>query len=78
MWVLKTNAFVEQQFKEDTCYLMIGVMYVMHYLWILCLAAALEKESNLIVMDATLIRSAASRTNFVFHAAKTQHIHRRN
>lgn len=30
-------------------------MYVMHYLWILCLAAALEKERNLIVSELSLI-----------------------
>ncbi|CAL5417013.1 unnamed protein product [Camellia sinensis] len=46
-------------------------MYVMHYQWIQSLVAALEKESNLLVMDATLLRSAATHTNFVFHAART-------
>ncbi|GMP78575.1 hypothetical protein CsSME_00034474 [Camellia sinensis var. sinensis] len=71
MQVFKANTFVELQFKEDTCSLMTMAMYVMHYQWIQSLVAALEKESNLLVMDATLLRSAATHTNFVFHAART-------
>lgn len=29
----------------------------------------------MLAVDATLIRSAATRTNFVFHAAKTLHMY---